>query len=74
MRDTNFIAIDFETATPKQHSACQLGIVVVENGNIVEEKVFLIQPPNNKYIPMNTQIHGLKEKDTSCNLLLSLYL
>lgn len=47
MRYTNFIDIDYETATPKRHSACQLGIVVVENGNIVEEKAFLTQPTNN---------------------------
>ena len=35
MRNVNFVAIDFETATQKD--ACQLGIVIVEQGEIVDE-------------------------------------
>ena len=29
----NFIAIDFETATPKRASICEVGICVVRNGS-----------------------------------------
>ncbi|MEA1910868.1 MAG: DNA polymerase III subunit epsilon, partial [Spirochaetota bacterium] len=32
-----FTAIDFETANNKRTSACQIGIVVVKDGNITEE-------------------------------------
>lgn len=46
--EKNFVAIDFETATSSR-MACQLGIVVVKNGEIIECKEFLIQPPNNYY-------------------------
>ena len=31
----DFCAIDFETATHERHSACEMGICVVENGEIV---------------------------------------
>lgn len=59
-----FVAIDFETATSKRNSACSVGIVVVENGEIVEEYHTLIQPPNNEYNWHNTQVHGINEYDT----------
>jgi DNA polymerase-3 subunit epsilon len=60
----NFVAIDFETATPKRNSACSVGIVTVENGIIVEEFHTLIQPPNNEYNWHNIQVHGITELDT----------
>lgn len=42
-----FTAIDFETATGHPESACAVGIVMVEEGVIVDEYYTLIQPPNN---------------------------
>lgn len=60
----NFTAIDFETATGKRSSACAVGIVVVENGEIVEEFYSLIQPPNNEYFGMNIGVHGIRPSDT----------
>jgi DNA polymerase-3 subunit epsilon len=60
----NFVAIDFETANSKRSSACSVGIVTVENGEIVEEYHTLIQPPNNEYNWHNTQVHGITEQDT----------
>ena len=60
----NFVAIDFETATSKRNSACSVGIVTVENGEIVEEYHTLIQPPNNEYNWHNTQVHGITEVNT----------
>lgn len=60
----SFVAIDFETATAKRYSACQLGVVVVENGIIKDKKCFLIQPPNNEYSKMNTTVHGISSKHT----------
>ncbi len=60
--DINFVAIDFETAD--KYFACQLGVVVVRGGEIVEEKSFLIQPPNNKYHKRNIQIHGITPDKT----------
>ena len=37
---SSFIAIDFETATVSR-MACQMGIVIVENGIITDKKTFL---------------------------------
>ena len=48
MSNTDFIAVDFETAT-NSRMACQIGIVVVRNGNITERISKLIQPPFNEY-------------------------
>lgn len=48
MKNTNFTAIDVETATASR-MICQIGIVQVEQGNIAREESLLIQPPGNKY-------------------------
>ncbi len=60
----NFVAIDFETATGYQHSACAVGIVTVENGCIVDEYHALIQPPNNEYWWQNINVHGIRPEQT----------
>ncbi|MBI9020201.1 MAG: 3'-5' exonuclease [Verrucomicrobia bacterium] len=60
----NFTAIDFETATGARSSACAVGIVTVENGEITEEFYSLIQPPGNAYFGMNIAIHGIRPADT----------
>lgn len=38
MDGLNFIAIDFETATGKRASVCEVGICVVRKGEIVETR------------------------------------
>ncbi|MDR1883719.1 MAG: hypothetical protein LBR26_13185 [Prevotella sp.] len=58
MENVNFTAFDFETAYG-QKNACQLGVVVVKKGHIVEEKSFLIRPPENKISKYCQQIHGI---------------
>ena len=60
----NFVALDFETATHERNSACELGICVVENSEIVETKTWLIKPPSFPYFnPHNINIHGIYPKD-----------
>ena len=61
----NFIAIDFETAKGNRNSACSVGIITVENGEITEEYNILIQPPDNDYFWKNIEIHGISPKDTA---------
>lgn len=58
----NFVAIDFETA--HRHYICAVGIVTVENGEIIEEYYTLVQPPYNKYNWHCTRVHGLTSSDT----------
>jgi DNA polymerase-3 subunit epsilon len=59
-----FTAIDFETATGHPESACAVGMVLVEDGIIIEEYYSLIQPPNNEYWYRNIMVHGIKPVQT----------
>ena len=60
----DFVAIDFETATNKRSSACAVGIVTVENSQIIDEYYTLIRPPMNQYFWGNIQVHGIHPRDT----------
>ncbi|HBF38455.1 MAG TPA: exonuclease [Firmicutes bacterium] len=60
----DFTAIDFETATNVRWSVCQVGLVRVENANIVDTYSSLIQPPDNRYVRWNTAIHGISSMIT----------
>jgi len=60
----NFAAIDFETATGYRHSACAVGIVNVENGEIADTYYTLIQPPDNFYCNRNINVHGIHPHET----------
>ena len=58
-----FTAIDFETAVG-QDTACAIGMVTVEDGEITDQYYQLIQPPENLYSWRTTQVHGLTSRDT----------
>lgn len=53
----NFTAIDFETTTGYRNSICQVGLVQVKNGIIINEINILVQPPDNYYWYRFTDIH-----------------
>lgn len=59
-----FTAIDFELATAAYTSVCAVGIVKVENSQIVEQYHSLVRPPKNQYMWQTTRVHGIKPKDT----------
>ncbi len=62
----DFIAIDFETATHERHSACEMGICVVENGIITQTKTWLIKPPSFPYFNRhNIAVHGITPEDVA---------
>lgn len=63
--ECDFVAIDFETANSKLNSACSVGIVAVENNEIVEKKYFLIKPPILRFDAENIAIHGITEADVA---------
>lgn len=65
MNKQNFIAIDFETATAKRSSICEVGICVVRDGQIVETKSWLVRPEGNDYHYWNTKVHGIRPEDTA---------
>lgn len=57
----DFVALDVETANPKYGSICSFGVVVVENGRIVERVRHIVQPPAslNYFEGRNMGIHGI---------------
>lgn len=60
----NFIAIDFETATRRHESVCEVGICVVRQGEIVETRSWLVRPEGNAYDYWNMRCHGIRPEDT----------
>ncbi|MCJ8011585.1 3'-5' exonuclease [Paenibacillus sp. KQZ6P-2] len=56
----DFVAIDFETANANRSSACSLGLVEVQNGAVVSEQSWLIDP-GQPFDYRNVQIHGITE-------------
>ena len=59
-----FAAVDFETARSGRDSACAVGVAVVDGGEIVVERGWLIRPPGNSYDGLNIAIHGIRPSDT----------
>ena len=55
----DFAAIDFETANRQPTSVCSVGLVIVRDGRIADERYSLIRPVPNYYSYWNTQVHGL---------------
>lgn len=57
----DFVALDFETANPK-HPPCAIGLVLVRNGEIVDEYHSLINPaqPFNRHC---IAVHGITASD-----------
>ncbi len=60
----SFTAIDFETANHNPNSICQVGLVRVENGIIIEEIDILVKPPDNYYHYIFPDIHGITPQMT----------
>lgn len=63
MNNHTFVAIDFETATTDR-MACQVGIVSVNDGVIVDKVVHLIQPPGNRYDDCCINVHHITPEMT----------
>lgn len=55
----DFTAIDFETASRRDDSACQLGMVKVRSGRVVDQACWLIRPKPLYFHHTNIQIHGI---------------
>jgi DNA polymerase-3 subunit epsilon len=58
-----FVAIDFETADNLRDSACAIGLVRVEGGEIVGRGYHLIRPPRSVFT--TTFIHGITWRDVA---------
>lgn len=60
---SRYVALDFETADSRRDSACALGVVVVEDGKIVQRDYQLLRPPRTKFNPFCVRVHGLTWSD-----------
>ena len=56
----DFITIDFETATARRDSPCEIGLTFVQSGQIVETKSWLIKPMYDQFDYFNMAIHGIR--------------
>ena len=57
------VAIDFETANDSPCSACSLGVVIYNDGEIVDSFEHLIKPHYRYNFFTNSHIHGLYKED-----------
>lgn len=55
----DWAAIDFETANADRASACALGLVVVQNSQIVKHRSWLIRPSKVCFDLNNVRLHGI---------------
>jgi DNA polymerase-3 subunit epsilon len=55
----NFTAIDFETASRRPDSACQLAAVRVRDGEMVDNRMWMIRPEPLYFSRSNIRIHGI---------------
>lgn len=63
---SNFLALDFETANRNPDSACAIGLVRVEDSQIVQRDYFLIRPP--KFWFEFSHIHNIFWEDVAAQL------
>ena len=56
-----FVSIDVETANPDQSSICQIGVVIWEDGQIIDEWCTLVNPCD-YFDYWNVSIHGITEE------------
>jgi DNA polymerase-3 subunit epsilon len=59
MKTSNFVAIDFETMTAEQTSACAIGLVKVLGGTVHQAFYSLINPVPDDRDMLNTAVHGI---------------
>jgi DNA polymerase III subunit epsilon len=69
----NYLVLDLETANPDCASICQIGIVTVENGEIVDKASHLIDPQA-RFDRWNIKVHGIEPRHVAgcpafCDLL-----
>lgn len=52
-----YVALDFETANVARDSACEIGVVRIEDGQIAAEETFFVRPPTRQF--QFTYLHGI---------------
>ena len=60
---THVAVIDFETANSRSSSACQVGVVRLEDWRIVDEREWRIRPQRLYFSPQCVRVHGITARD-----------
>lgn len=55
--------IDFETANHQSNSACQVGVVLTDDWQIVDERQWMIRPQRMFFSPNCIRVHGITARD-----------
>ena len=55
--------IDFETANHQSNSACQIGVVLTDDWQIVDEREWMIRPQRMYFSPNCVRVHGITARD-----------
>ena len=63
LRTPSFVAVDFETANTSRVSACQIAMVRIERGRIVDRFATLLAPPRGFDAFEFTYLHGISARD-----------
>lgn len=62
----NFTAIDFETANQNSGSVCAVGLIKVQDGEVVDTASSLVRNPDGgPFNYFNTRVHGITAADVS---------
>lgn len=63
----SFTAIDFETANRSFASACAVGVVRVQDGQVADTQYSLLRPPpgHDHFEPGNIRVHGIRPADVA---------
>lgn len=62
---TDFVAIDFETATSQPNSACAIGIATVRDLKVADTFYSLLKPPGLRFSAHNIAVHGIRPEDVA---------
>lgn len=58
-KNNRFVVIDFETCSGFRSSVCSVGVVVIENGKIVDRFYSLVNPNTTYFHKKCVEIHGI---------------
>ena len=59
----NYVIIDFETANSRPDSICQIGMVKVKSGQVIDSFVSLVKPDPLYFSAFNISIHGISKNN-----------
>ena len=63
LKASTFVAVDFETANESYVSACQIALVLMCEGEVVDRYSTYLKPPRGHDYFKNTQLHGIGVKE-----------